>query len=65
MQVLEEESQVYISANEWGSAGTMLQLLIFLSKAFAMKQTFSRISQRQDDCGMFLLYAYFLLLLTY
>ena len=32
MQVLEEEWQVYFSVNEWGSVGTMLQLLIVLFK---------------------------------
>ena len=52
MHVLEEELQAYSLANEWGSAGTMLQLFIFLFSAFATKQTFSHIAQRQDDFGM-------------
>ena len=45
MQILEEESQLYFLANEWGSVGTMLQLLIFLLKGFATRQTFLHISQ--------------------
>ena len=65
MQVLEEESQVYFSANELGSASTMLQLLFHLFKAYATKQTFLHILERQEDCGMSLLYTYSLLLLMY
>ena len=42
MQVLEEELLVKFSANEWGSVSTILQLLIFLFKAFATEQTFRK-----------------------
>ena len=46
-----------------GSVGTILQLLIFLFKAFATKETLLHISLKQDDCGMSLLHTFSLLLL--
>ena len=40
MQFLVEESQVYFSANEWGSVGTILKLLIFLCKVLQRDRRF-------------------------
>ena len=58
MQALEEESQLYFSANEWESVGTILQLLTVLFEAFQYEKDvfpyFEKAGQLWNVCAVYI-----------
>ena len=58
MQALEEESQLYFSANEWESVGTILQLLTVLFEAFEYEKDvfpyFEKAGQMWNVCAVYI-----------